>query len=97
MEARNFTGPHLKIVYLAGRYSGSTTMEVARNIDEARKVVLTLAERRIPFCARYCKPRTLNHCLLASIRVRSIGSPRVSKSSSPVCDFPNTECLHRRQ
>jgi hypothetical protein len=39
----------MRIVYIAGRYSGNTLDEVARNIDEARTVALMLAERRIPF------------------------------------------------
>jgi Domain of unknown function (DUF4406) len=39
----------LRIVYLAGRYNGNTLAEVAHNIDEARKVALELAKRRIPF------------------------------------------------
>jgi hypothetical protein len=39
----------MRIVYLAGAYSGATLMEVNRNIQEARNVALTLAKRRIPF------------------------------------------------
>jgi hypothetical protein len=39
----------MRIVYIAGRYSGNTLAEVERNIDEARKVALMLAQRRIPF------------------------------------------------
>jgi hypothetical protein len=39
----------MKIVYIAGRYSGATLMEVDRNVEEARNVALTLAKRRIPF------------------------------------------------
>jgi hypothetical protein len=39
----------MRIVYIAGRYSGASRTQVAYNIDEARKVALMLAERRIFF------------------------------------------------
>jgi hypothetical protein len=39
----------VKLVYIAGAYSGATLVEVDRNVEEARNVALMLAERRIPF------------------------------------------------
>jgi len=39
----------VRIVYIAGAYSGPTLSEVVRHVDEARKAALMLAERRIPF------------------------------------------------
>jgi hypothetical protein len=54
------TRARVKIVYRAGPYSGNSMTEVARNIDEARKVALMLAERRIPFlCTILQKNRAL--------------------------------------